>query len=162
MFSIHARNSETGKVFTYKSRLSKHTITFYAERGLIKIHDESDGSYKVVSRLDFLLRAQAISDAIRRDEPSDERSDQIRLLQTMVLVAKAASDQGDPLSRTAVAGMMKASKRPGRILSAGASWDLHPIPQAPADKPMVPLEALGRKATPGVVAKSSPLVITGR
>ena len=48
--------NNTGKCYTYRD------LKFYAKNGFICLHDEEDGAFFVLTRKEFLLRAQALSD----------------------------------------------------------------------------------------------------
>ena len=99
---IHTVNSQTGKVFRHKSKITGNVLTFYAERGIVRIHDEETGEYHVVSALDFAARAVALHSEIdyfkRYGWPwSDELVDKRNLADCMLLVVKQCKEQGDPL-----------------------------------------------------------------
>lgn len=148
MFAIHTPNSATGKQFRYRSRITGDVTEFYAELGMIRIHfcgKRGTAEYVTVTRRDFLLRAQAVNDSLRVPQPADERKDQERLVATMLTVAKAAGDQGDPLSRRSVVNMLRnGPPRSSRVLSPGPTWET-PFPEAaraPTHKPPVPLDVV--------------------
>ncbi len=50
----------TGKCYTFRG------LKFYAENGFICLHDEETGEFYVVTRKEFLQRAQALSDEAAR------------------------------------------------------------------------------------------------
>ncbi|NDD52613.1 hypothetical protein EBZ39_01825 [bacterium] len=50
----------TGKCYTFRG------LKFYAQNGFICLHDESTGEFYVLTRKEFLQRAQAISDEAKR------------------------------------------------------------------------------------------------
>ena len=49
-----------GKCYTFRD------LKFYARNGFVCIHDEEDGTFIVLTRREFLERAQALSDEAKR------------------------------------------------------------------------------------------------
>jgi hypothetical protein len=157
----HVINSTSGKTFRYKSRVTREMTDFYAERGLIRIHyhgKTGHEEYETVAVREFLLRAQAINDSLRVKQPSDEKLDQQRLVETMIEVAKQAQNQGDPIQ--ILRANLNQSTARGRGPSLVANGvDLPPLPQAPADKPPVPLLMVAPETSQPAPSK---LILPGR
>ena len=122
MFSIIAPSSETSRVFRYRSRFTGQTVAYYAERGIVRIVNETTGNYESVSRRDFLLRAQALSDSLRVKQPSDEKRDQQRLVATMVAAARAAGEQGAPLDPRTSKDAFAQAKAARPLIVAPNGW----------------------------------------
>lgn len=90
----------TGKCYTFRG------LKFYARNGFVCLHDESDGSFFVLTRKEFLERAAAISDEAKRlrkqaiDNPGRAwiNSDRLELqqaIENMIACCKDAKEQGD-------------------------------------------------------------------
>jgi hypothetical protein len=90
----------TGKCYTFRG------LKFYARNGFVCLHDEDDGSFFVLTRKEFLLRAKAISDEagrLRQQAISNPGrawivSDRLELqqaIENMVACCKEAKEQGD-------------------------------------------------------------------
>jgi hypothetical protein len=91
----------TGKCYTFRG------LKFYAENGFVCLHDEDTGEFYVLTRKEFLLRAQALSDEARRlrsiaaENPSKavwlsaDRSELIKAIEDMVACTNEAKEQGD-------------------------------------------------------------------
>jgi hypothetical protein len=91
----------TGKCYTFRG------LKFYAQNGFVCLHDEADGSFFVLTRKEFLLRAQALSDEAKRlrtmaaQNPSQapwlsaDRSELQVTIENMLAAAAEAREQGD-------------------------------------------------------------------
>lgn len=91
----------TGKCYTFRG------LKFYAQNGFVCLHDEADGSFFVVTRKEFLQRAQALSDEARRlrtmaarnptQAPwlSADRQELQTTIENMLACATEAREQGD-------------------------------------------------------------------
>lgn len=91
----------TGKCYTFRG------LKFYAENGFICLHDEETGEFYVLTRKEFLLRAQALSDEAARlrhvaaENPdkaswlSADRSELVRAIEEMLACTNEAKEQGD-------------------------------------------------------------------
>ena len=91
----------SGKCYTFRG------LKFYAENGFISLHDEETGEFYVLTRKEFLLRAQALSQEISRlremaarypDKApwlSADRADIQRAVENMIEATKDAREQGD-------------------------------------------------------------------
>ncbi len=133
-FNIHQRG-ESARVFQYRSSTTKEVTDFYPERGLIRVEgQDKEGKpvYEVVSRRDFLLRAQALNLGISRTVHADERRDLHRLVACMIGAAKAAKDQGDPFNARAMADLVNERAKQSLLMPG-----LPAIGQAPAHKPIL-------------------------
>lgn len=96
-----AIETKTGKCYTYRG------LKFYAENGFISLHDEATGEYFVLTRKEFLLRAQALSEEAAKlrhlgaENPSkagwfsEDRSDLIQAVENMIACTQEAKEQGD-------------------------------------------------------------------
>lgn len=91
----------TGKCYTFRG------LKFYAENGFVCLHDEDTGEFYVLTRKEFLLRAQALSDEARRmrsiaaENPSKaiwlsaDRNEIIKAVEDMIACTYEAKEQGD-------------------------------------------------------------------
>jgi hypothetical protein len=91
----------TGKCYTFRG------LKFYAENGFICLHDEDTGEFFVLTRREFLQRAQALSDEARRlrtiaaENPtkaswlSADRNELIKAVEEMIACTYEAKEQGD-------------------------------------------------------------------
>jgi len=91
----------TGKCYTYRG------LKFYAQNGFICLHDEDTGEFYVLTRREFLLRAQALSDEAKRlrtmaaqypDKAlwmSADRSELQLAIENMLAATNEAKEQGD-------------------------------------------------------------------
>jgi hypothetical protein len=91
----------TGKCYTFRG------LKFYAQNGFVCLHDEDTGDFFVLTRKDFLLRAQALSDEAKRlrhiaaTNPSKaswlsaDRMDLQQAIDNMVACTQEAREQGD-------------------------------------------------------------------
>lgn len=92
---------KTGKCYTYRG------LKFYAQNGFVCLHDESTGEFFVLTRREFLSRAQALSDEARRMREmgamnpskaawlSEDRMDLLQAIENMIACTREAKDQGD-------------------------------------------------------------------
>lgn len=92
---------KTGKCYTYRG------LKFYAQNGFVCLHDEENGDFFVLTRREFLQRAQALSDEAQRLREmgainpskaawlSEDRVQLIRAIESMVECTKEAKEQGD-------------------------------------------------------------------
>jgi hypothetical protein len=90
-----------GKCYTYRG------LKFYAKNGFVCLHDEETGEFFVLTRKEFLQRAQAISDEAQRlrymaaENPSKavwlsaDRVDLQQAIDNMIACTKEAKEQGD-------------------------------------------------------------------
>jgi hypothetical protein len=89
-----------GKCYSWRD------LKFYAKNGYICLHDEEDGSFIVLTRREFLERAQALSDEAKRlrqqavDNPgrawiAADRLELQQAIENMVECCKDAKEQGD-------------------------------------------------------------------
>jgi hypothetical protein len=90
-----------GKCYTYRG------LKFYAKNGFVCLHDEETGEFFVLTRKEFLQRAQAISDEAQRlrymaaENPSKavwlsaDRMDLQQAIDNMIACTKEAKEQGD-------------------------------------------------------------------
>lgn len=120
----------TGKCYKFRG------LKFYAENGFICLHDEDTGEFYVLTRKEFLHRAQAISDEARRlrhmaaENPSKaawlsaDRADLQQAIENMVAVTQEAKEQGDRDDPAVDAWFRR--HRPGRkskiSLASGANF----------------------------------------
>ena len=91
----------TGKCYTFRG------LKFYAENGFVCLHDEDTGEFYVLTRKEFLMRAQALSDEARKmrsvaaENPSQaawlsaDRNELIKAVEDMVACTYEAKEQGD-------------------------------------------------------------------
>lgn len=81
-------------------------LKFYAKNGFICLHDEEDGSFFVLTRKEFLQRAQALSDEAKRlrqqaaDNPgrawiAADRVELQQAIENMIECCRDAKEQGD-------------------------------------------------------------------
>jgi hypothetical protein len=113
-----AGHGTTGKCYTYRK------LKFYAENGFICLHDEDTGEFFVLTRREFLERAQAISEEAKRlrfmaaEHPSKaawlsaDRAELQIAVENMIAVTKEAKEQGDRDDPEVDAWFMR--HRPGR------------------------------------------------
>ena len=92
--------NNTGKCYTFRD------LKFYAKNGFVCLHDEEDGAFFVLTRKEFLLRAQALSDEAKRlrqqaaDNPGRawivaDRLELQQAIENMVACCREAKEQGD-------------------------------------------------------------------
>lgn len=90
----------TGKCYTFRG------LKFYAENGFVCLHDEDTGEFYVLTRKEFLQRAQALSDEAARlrkvaaEHPgkkwvSTDRMELIEAVENMLACTYEAKEQGD-------------------------------------------------------------------
>ena len=94
-------SQSSGKCYSYRG------LKFYAKNGFVCLHDEQTGEFYVLTRREFLQRAQAISDEAKRlrtmaaSNPaqaawmSADRMDLQMAIDNMVACTKEAKEQGD-------------------------------------------------------------------
>lgn len=120
----------TGKCYSYRG------LKFYAKNGFVCLHDEQTGEFFVLTRKEFLQRAQAISDEAKRlrhmaaENPgkaawlSADRAELQQAIENMVAVTHEAKEQGDRNDPAVDAWFMR--HRPGRkskiSLASGANF----------------------------------------
>lgn len=90
-----------GKCYTFRG------LKFYAQNGFVCLHDEDSGEFFVLTRKEFLQRAQALSEEARRmrviaaENPakaiwlSADRADLIKAVEEMIACTHEAKEQGD-------------------------------------------------------------------
>jgi hypothetical protein len=127
---MSAAAGSTGKCYSYRG------LKFYAKNGFVCLHDEQTGEFFVLTRKEFLQRAQAISDEAKRlrhmaaENPgkaawlSADRAELQQAIENMVAVAHEAKEQGDRNDPAVDAWFMR--HRPGRkskiSLASGANF----------------------------------------
>lgn len=91
----------TGKCYTFRG------LKFYAQNGFICLHDEDTGEFYVLTRREFLQRAQAISDEAKRLREiaaqypakaawlSADRAELQLAIENMIAATNEAKEQGD-------------------------------------------------------------------
>lgn len=95
-----AAAAKVGKCYTFRG------LKFYAQNGFVCLHDEKTGEFFVLTRREFLQRAQALSDEVRRmrhmsaDNPSSKwiSADRMDLqvgIENMLACTREAQEQGD-------------------------------------------------------------------
>lgn len=92
-------------------RYSFRGLQFWAELGLVRLEDQKDGSYFVITRREALLRAQAINEEISHSSYASERSELQNLVQNMIECVKEAKTQGDPMDMEVRQSKSKEIKR---------------------------------------------------
>jgi hypothetical protein len=153
-----------GKVYGWRD------LKFYAKNGFICLHDEDTGEFFVLTRKEFLQRAQALSDEAKRlrqqavDNPGKAwiASDRLELqqaIENMVECCKDAKEQGDRNDPEVAAWF--ARHRPhkrGRISMAGAA---NFVTAAPGALPLG--KDTGRHAAPDFSVGANPkkLILPG-
>lgn len=117
----------TGKCYTFRG------LKFYAENGFVCLHDEGTGEFYVLTRKEFLQRAQALSDEAKRlrhvaaENPgktwlSADRSELIKAVEDMIACTYDAKEQGDRSDPVVDAWFMKhRPNRKSRISLASAA-----------------------------------------
>ncbi|NDD52736.1 hypothetical protein EBZ39_02450 [bacterium] len=162
MTAVHG---STGKCYSYRG------LKFYAQNGFICLHDEQTGEFFVLTRKEFLQRAQAISDEAKRlrhiaaENPgkaawlSADRAELQQAIENMVAAAKEAKEQGDRDDPAVDAWFRR--HRPGRkskiSLASGANFTSALPGALPVGKDT------GRHATPDftVGAPTKKLILPG-
>lgn len=120
----------TGKCYSFRG------LKFYAQNGFICLHDEETGEFYVLTRKEFLERAQALSEEAARlrqvaaEQPNNaawlsaDRADLIQAVENMVECTKDAKEQGDRTDPAVDAWFVK--HRPNRksrvSLNSGANF----------------------------------------
>ena len=114
---MSAIQDNSGKCYTYRG------LKFYAKNGFICLHDEETGEFFVLTRKEFLFRAQALSDEAKHlrgmsaANPSKKwlAADRIELqqaIENMLACTNEAKEQGDRNDPAVDAWFMR--HRPGR------------------------------------------------
>ena len=91
---------ETGKCYSFRD------LKFYAKNGFICLHDEETGEFFVLTRREFLLRAQALAEEAKHmrymsaDAPGtkwlmSERIELQNAVDDMIACTQEAKEQGD-------------------------------------------------------------------
>lgn len=127
---MSAAPQKAGKCYSYRG------LKFYAQNGFVCLHDEQTGEFFVLTRKEFLQRAQAISDEARRlrtmaaENPakaawlSADRAELQQAIENMVAVTQEAKEQGDRNDPAVDAWFRR--HRPGRkskiSLASGANF----------------------------------------
>lgn len=155
----------SGNCYSYRG------LKFYAKNGFICLHDEETGEFFVLTRKEFLQRAQAIGEEAKRlrhiaaENPSKaawlaaDRADLQNAIDNMIACTKEAKEQGDRDDPTVDAWFMR--HRPGRkskISLASAANFKSAMPGA------LPLgKDTGRYATPDFTVGAPPkkLILPG-
>lgn len=95
-------------------------LRVWAERGLIRIEDERDNSYKIESVEEFALRTKALNDMLLKTPTEDKLlyADQVHELQRIVSgyidIMNQAKEQGMPEDATARRDLVR--RRPKSIV----------------------------------------------
>lgn len=148
----------TGKCYTFRG------LKFYAENGFVCLHDEDTGEFYVLTRKEFLLRAQALSDEAARlrhvaaENPSKaiwlsaDRADLIKAIEEMIACTNEAKEQGDRTDPEVDAWFMKhRPSRKSRISLASAANFKSALPGA------LPLgQDTGKHVTPDFTMGATP------
>lgn len=90
----------TGKCYTFRG------LKFYAQNGFVCLHDENTGEFYVLTRREFLQRAQALSEEASRmrkvsaENPgkkwvSVDRAELVEAIEQMIACTNEAKEQGD-------------------------------------------------------------------
>ena len=114
---MSAIQDNSGKCYTYRG------LKFYAKNGFVCLHDEETGEFFVLTRKEFLFRAQALSDEAKylrgmsAANPSKKwlAADRIELqqaIENMLACTNEAKEQGDRNDPAVDAWFMR--HRPGR------------------------------------------------
>lgn len=122
------RKDVIGKCYTYRG------LKFYAQNGFICMHDEDTGEFFVLTRREFLERAQALSGEAQKmrvmgaENPmqaswlSSDRMDLQDGVEMMVAAAREAKEQGDRTDPEVDAWFMRhRPNRKSRISTASAA-----------------------------------------
>lgn len=158
-------HNKTGKCYTYRG------LKFYAKNGFVCLHDEQTGEFLVLTRREFLERAQAISEESARlrhiaaANPakaawlSADRMELQRAIENMIAVTKEAQEQGDRNDPTVDAWFRR--HRPGRkskiSMASGANFSAALPGALPVGKDT------GRHVTPDFTVGAQPkkLILPG-
>ncbi|NDD52537.1 hypothetical protein EBZ39_01440 [bacterium] len=148
----------TGKCYTFRG------LKFYAKNGFVCLHDESTGEFFVLTRKEFLQRAQALSDEVKRLRHiaavtpakaawlSADRMDLQCAIDNMIECTKEAKEQGDRNDPAVDAWFMR--HRPGRrskiSLTNNANFKSAPPAELPRGKDT------GKYVTPDFSATAAP------
>lgn len=146
-----------GKCYSWRD------LKFYAKNGYVCLHDETSGEFFVLTRKEFLQRAQALSDEAKRlrqqaiQNPGKtwilaDRLELQQAIENMVECCKDAKEQGDRNDPEVAAWF--ARHRPhtrGRVSMAGAANFAMP---APGELPLG--KDTGKYVTPDFSLGSNP------
>lgn len=155
----------TGKCYTFRG------LKFYAKNGFICLHDEDTGEFYVLTRKEFLLRAQAIGDEAKRlrhiaaENPekaawlSADRSELQLAIENMIAATQEAKEQGDRNDPAVDAWF--ARHRPGRKSKISLASAANFRTAAPGPLPLG--HDTGKYVTPDFTAGSNPkkLILPG-
>jgi len=96
--------SQTGRRYRFRmttdfngGTIATGDLVFYAQNGMIVMEDEGNGDFFVVTRREFLERAQALNRMNSRERHADQRDKINRTVEEMICCVKDAKFQGDPL-----------------------------------------------------------------
>lgn len=159
--------AKTGKCYTFRG------LKFYAQNGFVCLHDDQTGEFFVLTRKEFLQRAQALSEEAGRmrvmaaENPSKapwlsaDRADLIRAVEEMIACTREAKEQGDRMDPTVDAWFMRhrPHKRSKISLASAANFTT-------AMPGVLPLgRDTGKHVTPdftmGAAPKKSKLILPG-
>lgn len=112
-----AAAAKVGKCYTFRG------LKFYAQNGFVCLHDEDTGEFFVLTRREFLQRAQALSEEAQRMRHmsaanpsakwiSTDRMDLQLGIEHMIACTREAQEQGDRTDPQVDAWFMR--HRPGR------------------------------------------------
>lgn len=132
------RKDVIGKCYTYRG------LKFYAQNGFICLHDEDTGEFYVLTRREFLERANALNEEAKRlrvmmaENPSRKWMAQDRMdlqdgVEMMVAAAVEAKEQGDRTDPKVDAWFMR--HRPNRKGRASLSTTANFESALPGDLP---------------------------
>lgn len=154
-----------GKCYTFRG------LKFYAKNGFVCLHDEATGEFFVLTRKEFLLRAQALADEAKRlrhmaaEHPGKaawltaDRMDLQQAIDNMLAATKEAKEQGDRDDPKVDAWFMR--HRPGRkskiSMASGANFK----PDLPGALPLG--RDTGKHVTPDFTVGAPPkkLILPG-
>lgn len=101
-----------------KKTYKYNQIEFWAEGGLINIHDNRDGSDKVEPTSVMRRRAKALFEESTRVQHQDEKTQIIAAARDIMLCIQEAKEQGDPTDPRVAAQLAHDNRK---IWSTGAS-----------------------------------------
>jgi hypothetical protein len=101
-----------------KKTYKYNQIEFWAEGGLIRIHDGRDGSDKSEPISVMRKRAKALFEESSRVQHQDEKSQIIAAARDIMLCIQEAKEQGDPTDAKVIKDLAHDNRR---IWSTGAS-----------------------------------------
>lgn len=104
-------------------------LRIWAERGLIRIEDSRDNSYKIISVKECALRVKALNDMIKNSMSThtvfdaNQANELMRVIEGYVAVMQNAKEQGMPEDASARRAYVRS--RPTSVLISGdTSFDL--------------------------------------